>query len=782
MDLAGGDVSDVSTHPERRLTISFWVSVCALAAMAAAAPFIAHSAFSVLAVEATTPIDWVPQRYAPRRAYEEFTQEFESGDVVVVSWPGCELGGPALARLVEAASGSQSPRDRQGQLWFEGVATGSTVLDRLMEPPLSLDRETAIERLTGVLVGPDGKTTLAAIGFTPEGLADRKRAMAWIRDTIRQTATIDDASVHMAGPVVDNVAVDIASNESLNTFAAPAGIVILLLTWWSLRSFGYACLVFVVSLWCVGLSFATMHAWGDRMNPVLIVMPVLVLALGVSGGIHLVNYLVESLASGGRQAVAARAIRLGWRPCLLSAGTTAIGLVSLVISELEPIRTFGFHASMAVITTLICLFLVVPGIFEWWPIRDRRLGAHASSPVSEADAENAGHGTAFSRRFAAGVIRFAPLIVVVFFAAMAVAGVGVPGIRTSVRIDTLFPIDSRVISDYRWIEEHIGPLVPIEVVLEFSKDSPVTTAERLAILERAAEQLGQTADESTVMSAALFLPDTPQGAGPLASARRRVTARKLERSLVAIDDMKYIREHDGGQLWRATARISALREVDYGELLDQVRADMVPIVAEAGGVDRGISVACTGIMPLVHAIQNTLLSDLFWSFLSACLLITVVMMFVERGFCAGLVAMITNVFPMVLMFGMLGWTQTPLDIGSVMTASIALGMAIDGTLHFLTFYHRGIDAGLESRAAVSVAYAHCAAAMTESTIVCALGILVFSPSSFAPTSRFSWMLALLMLAALAGDLVLLPAMLVSPLGRCFKPRRLTPPPEDDCQR
>jgi predicted RND superfamily exporter protein len=132
--------------------------------------------------------------------------------------------------------------------------------------------------------------------------------------------------------------------------------------------------------------------------------------------------------------------------------------------------------------------------------------------------------------------------------------------------------------------------------------------------------------------------------------------------------------------------------------------------------------------------------------------------------------MISNVFPMILMFGLLGWTRTPLDVGSVMTASIALGMAIDGTLHFLTFYRRGIDAGSSPPEAVHAAFAHCAGAMTESTVVCGLGILVFALSSFAPTSRFAWMLALLLAAALAGDLVLLPAMLVGPLGR-FVTRR-----------
>ncbi|MFM8891779.1 MAG: MMPL family transporter, partial [Planctomycetia bacterium] len=388
----------------------------------------------------------------------------------------------------------------------------------------------AVDRLVGVLVGPDRRTTLAAFGFTSAGLEDRRHAMAWIRDAIRQTATVDDAAVHLAGPVVDTVAVDVASTQSFNTFAAPAGVIILLLTWWSLGSFGYACLVFLVSLWCVGLSFATIEIWGDRMNPVLIVMPVLVLALGVSGGIHLVNYLVESSHRGGRDGVAARAIRLGWLPCLLSAGTTAIGLASLVVSELEPIRTFGFHASMAVMATLACLFLVVPGIFERWPIAGRETGTEGRP--------SGGAAAGCTRWFAAGVIRHATAIVAVFFAAMAVAGAGITGIRTSVRIDTLFSNTSRVIGDYRWIEEHIGPLVPIEVVLAFAADSPVAPAERLSILERCADRLRRTAESQTVLSAALFMPEPMESSGPLAFARRGVAARRLERNLAALDDMK----------------------------------------------------------------------------------------------------------------------------------------------------------------------------------------------------------------------------------------------------
>jgi predicted RND superfamily exporter protein len=502
------------------------------------------------------------------------------------------------------------------------------------------------------------------------------------------------------------------------------------------------------------------------MNPVLIVMPLLVLTLGVSGGIHLVNYLVEALETGPRRGVAARAIALGWLPCCLSAGTTAVGLMSLVVSELEPIRVFGFHAALGVLSTLVILFLVVPGIFERWPIR--RQGGRA------------GHVAAEVSSFATRVIRHATPIVIAAAAAMAVAIGGLPGIRTSVAIDTLFTPESRVIGDYLHLERTIGPLVPVEVVLRFADDSPIRPAERLDMVRAIGGVLADMPGVTGVLSAATFLPELPEASGTVGAARKAIIARKLEQNLSGLTDMKIVRDIHGAQLWRVTARTSALSGIDYREFLGQVRDRLDPLVAAHGGAARGVSADYTGVMPLVNAIQKTLLHDLFSSFLSACVVIALVMMAVERSVVAGLVAMIPNVFPMILLFGLLGWTRLPLDIGSVMTASIALGMAVDGTLHFLTFFRRGLSSAAaasaspdpaERAAAVQAAFQHSAAALTQSALVCGLGILVFAASSFAPTRRFAWMLALLVAAALAGDLVLLPALLTGPLGRFFRPRK-----------
>lgn len=751
-----------STPDDRSGSLLFALSIGTILTAAAVSPWIVRAAIQISAFDSTTPIEWVPETYAPRRAYETFTAEFESSDVVVASWPECTLDTPAIERFMAIATGPEAPRDQSGRPWFEGVISGDQVLARLTEPPLSLHPAAAVERLLGTLVGPDGRMTCLVIPFTREGLANRRRAVPWLRETLVTVAGISPTELHMGGPVMDNVSVDEASAATLGTYGSSAALVILALTWWSLRSLRYALVVFLISLFCVGLCFLSLSAWGDRMNPVLIVMPLLVLTLGMSGGIHLVNYLTVAAQSGSPATVAARAIRVSWLPCSLSAGTTAMGLASLVISELEPIRVFGFHAAVGVTSSLLLLFLIVPGLFQRWPIK------WATSTDRSSTA----------RAIAAGIVCRAGPIALMAVAAMVVAVVGVPGIRTSVAMDTLFTPQSKVIVDYRWLEREIGPLAPVEVVLRFSDSSEIQAAERLAMTSEVADILAGIPAVTGVVSAATFLPDLGDDSAARRVVRKVIFARKLEQNLAKLGELRVVRDVMGEQLWRVTARTSAISGVDYRVLLETVQACVQPIVAGHGGEARGVQADYTGAMPLVNAIQTTLLNDLFSSFLAACAVITLIMMLVERGVLAGLVAMVPNVFPIVLLFGFLGWTRTALDIGSVMTASVALGMAVDGTCHFLTVFRRGLPRGCSLSAAIDreqritavhEAYRQSASPLTQTAVVCGLGILVFAASSFAPSRRFAGMLSLLVGAALVADLVLLPALLVGSLGRPFRP-------------
>lgn len=104
-----------------------------------------------------------------------------------------------------------------------------------------------------------------------------------------------------------------------------------------------------------------------------------------------------------------------------------------------------------------------------------------------------------------------------------------------------------------------------------------------------------------------------------------------------------------------------------------------------------------------------------------------------------------------------------------MTASAALGIAVDDTLHFITWFRRGLGRGMARDQAVRFAYGRCGRAMFQTSMICGLGLLLFALSGFIPVRRFALMMFALLTLALAGDLVVLPALLVGPLGRVFRP-------------
>jgi uncharacterized membrane protein YdfJ with MMPL/SSD domain len=202
--------------------------------------------------------------------------------------------------------------------------------------------------------------------------------------------------------------------------------------------------------------------------------------------------------------------------------------------------------------------------------------------------------------------------------------------------------------------------------------------------------------------------------------------------------------------------------------------------------DPAIQAIYTGVIPVVYKAQRTLLTSLADSIALAFVLIAIVMVILLNpgngpaqwiqprnlayGFAAGAVAMIPNVFPVVLIFGLMCHLGLEIDIGTMMTASVAMGVAVDDTIHYLSWFRENLDRGKTRVEAVIETYRRVGPAMTQTTIVGGLGLFVFALSTFTPTQRFGTLMLVMLFAALIGDLILLPALLSGPLGRCFKPR------------
>ncbi len=162
-----------------------------------------------------------------------------------------------------------------------------------------------------------------------------------------------------------------------------------------------------------------------------------------------------------------------------------------------------------------------------------------------------------------------------------------------------------------------------------------------------------------------------------------------------------------------------------------------------------------------------MLDGLAWNFVTDLMTIAAVMTVVFWDVSAALILLVPSVFPVLVVFGLMGWLGVLIDVGTIMTPTVALGVSVDDVVHFLIWYRRGLAEGRDRKGAIMLAYEGCARAMYQSWAVLGLGLAVFSLSSFVPTQRFGAMMFCLLTAALVGNLLMMPAVLASPLASLF---------------
>ena len=263
-------------------------------------PVVGWAAFQALKTNANSPLDWVPPTFPARADYQAFRREFGSGDLVIISWPGCTLDDPRLSQAAKYLRESRSFYTADYQWQFERVVTGREVFEQLTGAPLNFSAAEARRRLKGSLLGPDGKTTCAIVAFTPEAMVQRRKVVLTIHAVLKACG-VPLADQHVAGPVIDGLSVDEAGRQSMAHLALPSALVVFFVCCWSLKSFRAACLVFALSFYAQGLTLALLHLGGETMSALLIVLPPLIQVLAVAGGIHLLNYYWDAVRKGDDQ-------------------------------------------------------------------------------------------------------------------------------------------------------------------------------------------------------------------------------------------------------------------------------------------------------------------------------------------------------------------------------------------------------------------------------------------------------------------------------------------------
>ena len=319
-----------------------------------------------------------------------------------------------------------------------------------------------------------------------------------------------------------------------------------------------------------------------------------------------------------------------------------------------------------------------------------------------------------------------------------ICAVGIFDLRSLISPLDFLPASDPVLRDTLIIQNSLTSPTSIEAVVDFG-DKGASFVERLREVRSIETAITDVDNVCHVLSLADFFPEelseNTLSLSKLASASSSETGSS---GMMA----------DGSRLWRVSIR---LKNDDPSVL----RATMQALSDRC----EGMPVHFTGIGPLLEQAQGQIFEGFWASFASAFVLITIVMILALRSVTAGLIAMIPNLTPIILVFGTLGWCDYPIDIGIMMTASIALGLAVDGTFHFLFSYRDSrVSTGCRYRS-VRRALLQTGMPIISSAVISGTGLLALGLSPFRPTMRFGVLMFCLLITALIGDLLFLPAFL-----------------------
>ena len=706
--------------------------------------------------------DWVPEKSIDEYplaktivAAEEELEPFDNLPVhhAQISWAGMQSGSTTAQRVVEIAStvnvdGKAASGDSGHQLIKEAFfAPGSPItVAVVLSEAGEEDKKGAIAELRKIASDVGIPADILHLGGRPvagRALNDSVKRAAWNRDF----------------PIIN------LPGRSIILFSGAVGI---FLAFVMLRSVALATLVLFISYYTVLLTVAVVPATGGSMNMVLVVMPTLLLVLTMSGAIHVASYWRFAARSDVASAPVTAA-KLASRPCTLASLTTAFGLLSLTTSPLAPVSHFGLYSAMGCFIGLGAILFGLPALLQFVPekaARPERTLPDVWQPIG---------------RFIVGHARQVGIACLLLFA---VCSAGLTQFGTETKVIRFFPETAQVVKDYRFIEENTGGVIPVDVVIRFAEthrapaEDGLLFGQRQEIVRRIQEKLVERHNDITgSISLATFRETESEevlqriSGNPFLRKIDKQTELKIMESSVAESFIALADEdrecgngtlcETGDELWRITAQVNIMTDVDYAVLLDEISE----IVQEETLNHTGANYVVTGMVPLFLETQRAVLTSLIQSFILAFVVIGIVISRVLKSAKAGLATMLPNVLPISTVFGAISWFNIKVDIGTMITASVALGIAVDGTLHLLTWFREGLRRGMRQDDAVTSALSHCGPALFQTSVAVGIGLAVLMPAELTLISRFGWLMAAMIVTALFADLVLLPAMLAGWLGK-----------------
>ncbi len=642
------------------------------------------------------------------------------------------------------------------------------VLEPLMaEPPRTRveaerlrQRIEAIPLIHGVFMAEDATAALIVMEMANSAgdVTPKREAVARLRALMAQ-AERPGLTLHLAGSPPLDVAFFDYSERDFSTLA-PLVLVVLLILFIFRRWSAVLAAVAIIGLACVW-TFGLMGLLGYRINVISAALIPVILAVGIADSIHIIADYYQRLALGqGREEALAEVIRELFLPCFFTSATTAIGFCALMVSDLAPVRQFGMLAAFGVTVAFLLSICLCPALLACF------------APPTQAFLQRQSSG--LMQRLLVVLGRPSPRLRTMIISASAVlllvSAWGITRLHVGANPLDYFREGDPVRLEHEAIDR-AGPGTMSVEALVTAPDEGFKDPEVLRRVARFQEWLGTLPGVGRVFSVVDELKELDRLLNGEEGAEGRIPD---SRELAAQYYLLLESDPDFGAMLLddyETGRVTALvKSGGSGELAE--RAEEIDAMLSREYRDDTLRIEMTGYIKLMSDMDRYLLSSQRKSFLLALVLISAMLMLLLRSIKLGLFSLIPNVTPIVVGLGFMAFNDIDLDPGTVMIGAIALGLVVDDTVHLLVRIRRRLLAGDTLDAAIEHSMHDTGRALIATSLILAGAFSVLAAGSFRPNIHFGLISALIIILALAADLLLLPAMLLllRPRFRAARPR------------
>jgi predicted RND superfamily exporter protein len=622
-----------------------------------------------------------------------------------------------------------------------------------------MDGEDALTGFDDELTGPAGAGEEAG---QPEFLTDQENALLVAKaKAIAASFNGPDFEIFMAGSPIVTHTVKQLMMKDMKKFLRLAVLTIGICLFVMFRRVSGVLLPLLVVALTLITTLGLMAKFGIQFKVPTIILPSFLLAVGVGASVHVLSLVYQRIRRNDpKEEALVYALGHSGLAIVMTSLTTAAGLASFAAAEVAPIADLGLFSCIGVLLSLLFTLVLLPALLAIFPLKPR---AGEVQAVGQSRFDLFLDWVADITTSRPKLIATLALLIVVVFAA------GIPKLRFSHNMLVWLPEQLPVRVATEVIDRNLRGSVALEVVLDTGRENGLYDQRVLRAMDRLGADLENFEQDSLfvgkVISVTTILKEIHK-----ALNENRQEMYKVPDNPALIPQEFLLFENSGSDdlqdfvdsrfsKARVTIKVPWRDALAYVPFIQDIESRFQSAFADITVAGKPVTVTTTGIMSLFSRILYATMYSAAQSYGIAIIVITLMMILLIGDLRMGLIAMLPNISPILVVMGIMGWFSIPLDMFTMLVASIAIGLAVDDTIHFVYNFKKYYQESGDVHQAVAHTLHTAGRAMLTTSIVLSVGFFLFMLASMHNVFNFGMLVGLAIVIALLADFFLAPSLM-----------------------